>query len=767
MNKNPRKSYIFTSLIGLGVNWCRTILRFVGRWVFMAAVSYILISCGPSTVNHNDIKNINSNMDMDRRGSGGGGTGDGGGGQGVFCSSEVKDPKLQGRLLVRDIYEATTNYGRTMKSVRSESDDANKITPEAFKLIVDSVKHYFGPSSKNLDFTEEKFWIDFEKRISFIKDETPLQYSQDANSPISLPQGCEIVQIAFWHELSGPSEEGTLYVNQKYWKKLDQFNKIALLAHEFFFKQARQAGYKNSDFVREKVGQLLSTEGLPTMFKEWVPSSDSRVSSSLPHSMKGFKYCTGESSEDTTARLQFYQYEGGDGLQHFVFPVLQSNSVNLSLLQGNHFGLSQMSWDLERGTDLLLFASLEEYLDTADEEDPDDIVATGQTAMLKLWLNRRELLGSYENKDYLAILKRNITQLISLKKESLWSARVNSASQVIQMSLLNPGFISANDVEEKLKSREELMTTVNNELKSRILKQIKLKANDKHFEFPHYATMTNSISILNNEISRAIKSGRYPEEFPKWNAALKHLKDLLKENTSTSSLDWSEFEFEQDVSLWIPHLLFQIKNNMYEKEAFEKLGFLNEAYLEISKRSLNLGKILIQQGDSSLIFKLTCKDYSTLFSSLTSKKEYVFPDDKLPANLEIDADAIVEIASVGPKKKDLDFFRNNFECIKENRFMGLNCDDFVSFLTDLKNGKENVVRSECDRFSIELNVFVPHSFNRGLNQICGVYRFESSKNSYLVFSEDSKKQLLLIRKIPFGLEQDPLYVEPDEHEHYE
>lgn len=99
--------------------------------------------------------------------------------------------------------------------------------------------------------------------------------------------------------------------------------------------------------------------------------------------------------------------------------------------------------------------------------------------------------------------------------------------------------------------------------------------------------------------------------------------------------------------------------------------------------------------------------------------------------------------------------------------MGLNCDDFMSFFTDLKNEKENVIRSECGKFSIEFNIFEPHSFNRNLNQICGFYRLESSKNSYLVFSENNKKQMLLIRKIPFGLEQDPLYAEPDEHEHYE
>lgn len=56
----------------------------------------------------------------------------------------------------------------------------------------------------------------------------------------------------------------------------------------------------------------------------------------------------------------------------------------------------------------------------------------------------------------------------------------------------------------------------------------------------------------------------------------------------------------------------------------------------------------------------------TLFSSLTRKKEYAYPDDKLPADFEIDTGAIVEIASVSPEKKGLGYFQKNFECNKEN-----------------------------------------------------------------------------------------------------
>lgn len=803
MKKNPLKTDVLKSLIALRLYRCRTILHFIKQWIIPACFLASMIACDNSTVNHNGIKNINSNANLDRRGSGGGGTGDGGGGQGVFCSNEVKDPRLQGRLLVRDIYEATINYGRTMKSVKTESYDSNRIAPESFKIITDSVKHYFGPSSKNFDFADQKFWIGFEKRIFFIKDETPLQYSQDANSPISLPEGCEIVQIAFWHEASGPSEEGVLYVDQKYWQKLDQLNKVALLVHEFFFKQARQAGFKNSDFIREKVGQLLSVEGLDPIFEEWVSSNDTRVSDMLPNSMKGFKYCTGESPDDISAKIQFYQYEGKDGLQHFALPLVESNFIGMSLLQKNHFSFDpKTDPELARITDLMVVGSdfwkepcISQLCRQYERKDLDDgnVKAgfiNGNEDWFKLLYDGREFLNFDGEMAYQAASKRDISDFVSFSKPVSWSVHINSASQATQISLSNPGFNFDIPAEEKMKSREELIKIVNNEIVAKFKEQ---GWSDAFFSYVEYHGLPLSyLAVLNNEIDRAIQSGTYPKGFPRWNEKLKGLIQLdnKKKNDLISDKDRSEFKYSEDISLLLPDLLYKLKINIYDKKDFVKAGlFSDSVFLENGKRNLVRGKIFFRQGTATLNFNLNCKGYGSLYSSATARDIDVRSNKKMNPNIEIvdDEDGKIEdveltklLNAVASINNEHDMFELTpyvgQNCRKESNFIGLNCEDFISLSHDL-NTERKIVSSACTKFSHELVYFDSYALHgeAGRNKYCTVLRLESSKNSYLAYIQvgdkktaaEGKQQILFIKKIPFGFESYPGWADRDEHEHVE
>lgn len=759
------------------MNYRKTILKLI-KQCMPVVLAFPLISCGPSPTNNynTQIKTINSNVDSESKGKGG--TGDGGGGQGVFCSNDTKDSRIKGKLLVRDIYEAIVNHDLTIKSLTTTKYSSDEIQPEAFKILVDSLKAYFGPASANLEFTNENFWKKFAEKISFLNEDASLEYSQDANSPISLPSTCKLVQIAFWYESSGASEEGILYVDPNGWKKLDQINKVALLAHEYFFKQARQTGYKNSDFIRSRVGQLISTKGLDTIFPGWVPSADLRVNDRLPLSMKGFRYCSGFTSEDPSAKLEFYEYQGKDDLQHFAIPVLLSNSFSLSYLQNNNFNISSMDKDLSRGSDMLLFGSTEENTEEADVDDMDiTTIPSGDVAKLKLWFNNRELLGSYQNRDYAAIFNKDITGLIDSQKSSLWSANVSSASQPLQISLLNPGYNLNIQTKVSFKSKESLIVAVNNELKQRLIKQIKSKT-IKNFDL-NPSLIPNAISVLNLEIDKALAAGKYPERYSEWRRTINNILDTVKKRFKES--DWTDFEFQDDIIQSLPHLLYQIKVNLYEKKDFLKSGLSESSYMDLPKIKLNRGKILVKQGNSSLTFELNCKSYIDLFSEITAKEESIPIDGKLNPNMEI---ILPENESVG--QLDLNPFYDQISRVENNMFTGTvecksvdakktNCADFISFFNAIKKERRLYI-SGCSKYSSDLSMFEPHSFNRNTTQPeCSVYKFDDAKESYLMFhqmniSDSSNSETFLIRKIPFGLETDPSYVEEpskSEDDHYE
>lgn len=797
MKENIDKIEFLDGFTVYKVNRCRTIYYSFRLFLTLVVLSASLISCGPSTRDHlNGNKNLPTNeATKETKGSGGGGTGDGGGGQGISCSSEVSDPKIKGRLLVRDIYEAITNHGRTMKSLRSASEDSNKISPEAFKILVESIKYYFGPASKNLDFANEKFWMEFEKRISFINDTTPLHYSQDANSPISLPSGCKIVQIAFWHESSGPTDEGTLYVDQKHWGNLDQFNKVALLAHEFFFKQARQAGHKNSDFVRNQVGRLLSIEGLEPIFKEWVPSKDSRVSDILPAYMKGFKYCTGKSDEDPSASLQLYQYRGKDGLQHFAIPFLKSNSINISLLQGNFLNLNlNKGYFLSKAIDFwivgrdMIESCVDECL-TRKFADHDD-----EQIWRKLWYGDDLLLTSPVS--YYDEMKHNLTLNKSLMlwpntEATLWSALINSNSQIVEIFLRNPGYGLKQSYDYKLKPSEELMKLIYSKLsadlnqffyqrleRSELFKKVESSSTEKknqHLE-QHKINLANAISILNNELQDALNSGVYPEGFPKWNAALtkviKFIDDFQPTPFEVKPLFLVDTTF---LAKLLPNQLYKIKNNVHEVTDFVHNFFeLDDLILERPHiPEFGSGILQLRQSNINLDFKLSCVDYKTLYSKSTQKKVDIKANKQINTDMEILLEdgsgddeidqedlqkekeilnSIASIKSLGEMLNIVDSYNNT--CQKRGNISGFNCNDLAMLSNDLNNEKKLSI-GECYFEKPRTSNWVKNLFR------CNILKFESAKNRYQlvltaprsVNSSEETEKVFFIRRIPYEVEK--------------
>lgn len=774
MKENVPKSHPFKNMIGLALSYCRTILHFQERWLIPTGLALSMSACVPTSNNYynNENKYLQPNANGESRG--GGGTGDGGGGQGISCSDEVTDQRIKGRLLVRDIYEAITNHGRSLKSVNASSDNPDKIDPEAIKVLVDSIKHYFGPASKNLDFANEQFWTDFEKRISFTNDETPLNYSQDANSPISLPAGCKIVQIAFWHESSGPSDDGTLYVDQKHWRKLDNFNKVALLAHEFFFKQARQAGYTNSDYIRNKIGQLLSVkgEGLEPIFKEWVSSKDARVSEILPASMQGFKYCTGESEEDPSAKLQLYQYKGKDGLQHFVIPFLKSKSINISLLQSNHFSFNPGENPvLSKASDLWLYGSLKSCMSN-DCLNKNFDSSEHELLWRKFWFEEELLTPPLP-------FNQETSPFLTLNNQpTLWSSQIRSNSEILQISIPNPAFSFSGPVNFKLKSSNEII----NNIYVRVINEFDNFANflemrrkfdpenkstpqdqNQHLQFieQHKKNIITAISILNVELQSAMNAGIYPEEFPKWNAAIfsawKFLGDFKKYNLIKSPTLQDQY-----LTKSLPYLLYKVKLNAHKVQDFGS-ELSNDDYLAEYPTFLGVenGIIQFRQGNLTLNYNLSCRDYKSVFSSASKKNVDLRTNVKMNPNIEVhvdDKDENIEelLSAIASIKSTQDIYNllNSYHkfCRQNENTLGFNCNDLALLSNDL-NRETKMSLNSCS-IALPTLISAATSAEKKYVHTCYILRLESAKHRYQLvnsvpFSDISEQKIFFIRQIPY------------------
>lgn len=330
MMSKERAKVIKHSLVVDSLSVCKTILQSSGRVALSSLLILSMVSCGPggSQGPTQYITNYGSDKKLpdDDGYTGSGGTGDGGGGQGILCSAEVKNPEYRSKLFVRDIFEGIYNSKLKMKSMSGPSGEGSEqVSPESIKFLISTLKSFFGPAMQQLEIGREEFWQDFVSKISFLEEDVRLYPSQDANSPIALPNGCKIVQIAYWDDSTGRAENGTLYIDRERWKKLDSLNKIALLAHEYFFKEARRVGFTNSDLIRNRLGYLFSEKSISPMF---------------PNDAKVTRYCTGKNQADLNAKIHIFYTEGPKNHQ-LIIPYISSSALGISSLHGRSFTVMQ------------------------------------------------------------------------------------------------------------------------------------------------------------------------------------------------------------------------------------------------------------------------------------------------------------------------------------------------------------------------------------------------------------------------------------------
>lgn len=587
-------------------------LQLLAQSIALVFILPILLSaCSPSeTHNHYNSGQKNSGFAAADPGDGSGGsTGDGGGGQGVECNDQAK-PEFKNKIFVRDLFEAVHNHGRRLKSVQN-SPSTEIVSSEARSVLTKSLKDFYGPASSRLDFINEDFWKDFEQKISFVGDDRELVPSKDANSPIALPKHCKIVQIAYWDETAGSGEDGTLYVKKDLWLKLNQLNKVGLLAHEYFFKFARKAKYRNSDYTRLKVGQLLSEAGLQPLFSDWTPTTDKRVSEVLPLSKIGYNFCEGSSADDASANIQFYGYEGKNRIQHLVFSKIQSKSVNANMLENHIFKIDPYKNELfaEASNALALQTTL-----------ADDMISTLNVTKnnIKQQVHRSEQINSNGlMRDPLSF----ITKQRSDYKTEAWSGNIETPSMPIKIILHNSAHNPKADMLFKkleLKTREEILKLVHQRIKLAL-------SNCPNVRIPgqHYSA---ALAVLSSEIKNHISSGAYPSSFEGWSKALKYFETLVKTKEelefdfieTVDTKTQCEFSTNQNLSVLIPYILYNLEiNNMDEDSIRSLLGDdaynIDRPFAFPSIEKVGFPKMTITQDQSTVTYDLKCQNYNGIF----------------------------------------------------------------------------------------------------------------------------------------------------------
>lgn len=730
------ESILFNSILSTSkpsrLGSCLTICQSV---ILAMIVASCLTACNPgSTTNNYGVNKAGMSGGGATKDPGdgtGGSTGDGGGGQGIECG-DSNNTKIRNRLFVRDVYEALNDQKLQMKTIPNDSTGGDAVSAEAIKVLVSSIRSYFGPASPNLEFTNEDFWKNFSKRISFIDDDRELHASQDANSPIALPNECRVVQIAYWSDSSEETDGGTLYVSGKYWRQLDQLNKIALMGHEFFFKQARRAHYKNSDTVRFKIGQMLSANDVRPLFNQWTPSKEERAKEILPTSRNGFKICKGTSSEEPAAKLHFYQYEGKDGRQYFTIPLLTSNSINLSFLNDSQFSFDPTeNTHLAVGTDLLVIPPMwySLFYDGGNEY---------RGGLFGVWFARwYSNIGEIKTIDPGSTLSNFIIKFDSTTKMGgvLWSESAGPANDPVKIELLNHTH-ALKELQSKVpKNREELIKEIHRQMRGSIETCFWAKEEQ----------VNGAILIVDNEVQDFITSGTFPSGYPQWTSAIQNLKprpwDVERGGPSPC-------ENKKGILLDLPNALLNVSANNYDEGRLaEVLGtkfFLNES---IQKKPVP-GLVRLSQSNRSLEFNLICENYDEVYFKKFGIK------NALKTDLATQ-DKIVSIAPHEPKAQDAsnekkvqtDFYYKKFSNFLEfNKDSSQNFQRLITAYKQSCNKSGNLPRQSCEHYesflaelSSEKNIHLnlcPESSGFDEKEylaICVVAKMKTTQNSYIIY----------------------------------
>ncbi|WP_220128759.1 hypothetical protein [Bdellovibrio sp. KM01] len=549
--------------------------------LFIAAMLLIQAACTESTTINQapppSSQASGNTRTSDPDGWGGGGTGDGGGGQGVYCSPEVSEARLKDRLIVRDVYEAEFNYQLKMTGENLGPAGTSEVAQESYSYLLKTLSRFYGPAMFYEKVAKLKYWQDFVGAISFVPSGVKLRPSQDANSPLDLPKGCQLVQIAYWSESAGSNDQGVLFVDPVSWKKLDQFNKVALLAHEHYFKIARMAGTKDSDYIRKKLGQLFSTEGLPALFLDWAPASDPKLNGLLPESSKGFKICQGV-DQSLRGQLVYYQYQDKFDRQTILWTGIRAGNKQMRPFEAAYqtFKKDDGMYDVLAGVSDRFYDKMK-GVKAADADKlgvPLAISGSGLTA------------AGQDALDF---------------GDKIPGPSFQTFSSEGYISINNPLFGYTSYEKREILPREKLLNLVYaGAIEVFTDNPDKAKVTDK-------TQVLQALSILNNEIDEGIKQGIYPRGFPKWTAEVQKF-----EKAGVKLTEWERKYAYQLIPTGIYH--FRFGQYTYD-DVDAVLGV--DGFVKLNKR--DDGEVSVEIDEKRTNFYLNCFSYDQVYQSIVAK----------------------------------------------------------------------------------------------------------------------------------------------------
>ena len=220
------------------------------------------------------------------------GVGSSGGGKAVICRNTSGQIAF-GQLL--DLYEVVAVYHNELLPPLATLEEERRRTNERIRTILGD-QRATGPAG------DEENMRHLQKELnSAIFLPTPLPRTDDVGTPVALPEGCKLEQVAVFED-----DPVKLTIYQEIWDYFDSQNKNALLMHEFFYWNNRRVGDTNSETSRWATNVLFANKPVLAIDNQ-VPSDASYCETDrqgVGAKLNSF-YMFSNPNDRTHTRLQF------------------------------------------------------------------------------------------------------------------------------------------------------------------------------------------------------------------------------------------------------------------------------------------------------------------------------------------------------------------------------------------------------------------------------------------------------------------------------
>ncbi len=221
----------------------------------------------------------------------------GGGGIGVVC----KNAEGEESVTLLDIYEAQVAGKKFIELTGEIFEDLHVIGERIYPRNPEKVAHFA------VDAWANSFWF------KNIPEDTVLSPTDDA-LPALVPKNCVIKQIASYQNPQ------LIYIDPTLHEKMDYLNQLALVAHEYIYKNDREGDVKDSRYSRLITRMALEKDTDITPY-DWSNVDLEKVDIAI-------KRCESIGVEQET---EFYVlpkgYEVAEGMNKVVFKTLNGHTM--------------------------------------------------------------------------------------------------------------------------------------------------------------------------------------------------------------------------------------------------------------------------------------------------------------------------------------------------------------------------------------------------------------------------------------------------------